>query len=451
MKIPAVTMIVLAFAGASVSALEDTPKSSSAVESAQNASSEAQAPAAEASSSPEPKSFPLEVTVDPKPAETHYVLGDSSLKNADPIGAIEEFRDALRLQPDYLQAHLGLGNAQYQMGNLEGAIESYRTAIRLQPDHAQAHLTLATALLAKHDWAAARDELQTAIRLQPDLIQAHYSLGVVRQAMGHPHGAMEAYRQALALKPDYADAHYNLGVVLKAMNRESEAAAEFLAAAVAGVPKAQFLLGQAYATGRGVGRNLALALQWWFRAAEHDVLQARVLLAQLRRSALRGKASSGQTRAIMQAFAEFRRELWKEFPDLTPQSPDDSVGAALLQNGQWSAAIPVLILEAWALGEPAQALLERVYEQGVDSQMQPHDGRILAYFKAAAEEGLPRARLALARAYVRGLGVEPDLAKAKSLLRGNLDGESKELMKEITAVKSNSQPLKRLKPEPKSP
>jgi hypothetical protein len=37
------------------------------------------------------------------------------------------------------------------------------------------------------------------------------------------------------------------------------------------------------------------------------------------------------------------------------------------------------------------------------------------------------------------------------LLRGNLDGESKELMKEIAAVKPSSHPLKRLKPEPKSP
>jgi Tfp pilus assembly protein PilF len=449
MKTPAVTIIVLTLlAGAPASALENMPASLSAVESAESPSSESQAPASEAPPTPEPESSPaFEVTVEPKPAEAYYVLGDSSLKNADPIGAIEEFRDALRLQPDYLQAYMGLGNAQYQMGNLEGAIESYRAAIRLRPGHAQAHLTLATALLVKHDWTAARDELQTAIRLQPDLIQAHYSLGVVRQAMGDRLGAMEAYRQALTFKPDYADAHYNLGVVLKAMNRESEAASEFSAAAVAGVSKAQFLLGQAYATGRGVDRNLALALQWWFRAAEQDVPQARVLLAQLRRSALRGKPSSGQTRAVVQAFAKFRQELWKEFPDLNPQSPDDSVGATLLQNGQWSDAIPVLILEAWALGEPAQTLLERVYEQGGDSQMQPHDGRILAYFKAAAEEGMLRARLALARFYVRGLGVEPDLAKAKSLLRGNLDGESKELMKEIAAVKPNSQPLKRIKPK----
>jgi len=37
-------------------------------------------------------------------------------------------------QPGDAAAHIDLGNALYPDGNLDGAIEEYRTAIRLQPE-----------------------------------------------------------------------------------------------------------------------------------------------------------------------------------------------------------------------------------------------------------------------------------------------------------------------------
>jgi hypothetical protein len=50
--------------------------------------------------------------------------------------------------------------------------------------------------------------------------------------------------------------------------------------------------------------------------------------------------------------------------------------------------VTMLIREAWALSQPAQRLLETLYEQGVEGRLPAHDARILAYLKGAAAEGL---------------------------------------------------------------
>src|SRR5205807_13890 len=128
-------------------------------------------------------------------------------------------------------------------------------------------LTLAAALVARQDWPAARAELETALAAQPELLQAGYTLGVVRYAQGDLTGAIDAYRRVLAREPRAADARYNLALVLKLARREAEATPEFLAAAEAGLPRAQYFAGAAYATGAGVERDLVAAITWWMRAA----------------------------------------------------------------------------------------------------------------------------------------------------------------------------------------
>ena len=395
-------------------------------------------PAPPASSEPEPLE-PVGSDAEPHPAETHYVLGVARLNTGDLIGATEELREALRVQPDLVEARMSLGTALYQIGDLDGASEAYHAALRTQPDLVQAHVNLATIHIVKREWAPARNELQVALQLQPDLVRAHYALGLVRYGLGDRRGAIEAYREALQLKPDYADAHYNLGLLLKLANQEGEAAQEFYAAALAGMPKAQYFLGSAHASGRGVERDLIVAVQWWFRAAEQHEPQAMEALSQLRQSIFtKNKRPSGERDAIIQAFAEFRNELWKEYPEFDRQA-SDCVGAALIQQDRLREALPVLLQEGMALSEPAQAVLETLYERGLEGKLAPYDERIRTFFKMTTEEGVPRARLVMARVYARGLGVQQDVKKAKALLKGDSSDEAKALLREITALQQNHQ------------
>jgi len=301
-------------------------------------------------------------------------------------------REALRLDPGLAEARASLGLALYAMGDLDAAIEELRGLLRARPDVVEARLTLAAALVARQDWPAARAELEAALAAQSDIVQAQYTLGVVRYAQGDLAGAIEAYRRVLAREPRAVDARYNLALVLKLARRDVEATPEFLAAAEAGLPQAQYFAGAAYATGVGVPRDLVAAISWWTLAAEQGVTQAEEGLAQLRQSAEgRGRRPAAERQAVEEAFGEYRARLWKDYPGLARHG-DEPLGAALLRQGRASEAVPALIREASALSEPAQRMLETLYDQGVEGQLPAHDARILAYLKSAAAQGRARPR-----------------------------------------------------------
>jgi TPR repeat protein len=353
----------------------------------------------------------------------------------DPAVAARELREALRLQPDLVEARESLGRALFDLGDLDGAVDELRALLRQRPDRVPARYTLATALMARHDWASARRELDEVLRREPELIPAHYSLGLVRYTLGHPEGAIQSFRHVIARSPDHADARYNLALVLKVTGRDAEAMPELLAAARAGHARAQSFVGTAYARGSGVPADLALAIAWWSRAAAQGSAEAAAALAELRQTALgRGRRGAAERQEAERAFHDYRATLWAELPGLARNGDDDTVGAALLRQGRGRESVTVLLREASALSEPAQRLLETIYDHGVDGQVPPHDGRILDYFRTAADEGQPRARIALARCYAAGLGVPKDMPRAIGLLRATPHEDAQRLLQELLAA-----------------
>jgi TPR repeat protein len=373
------------------------------------------------------------------PAQAALERGQALIARGEMAQATVALREALRLEPDLGQARATLGLALYGMGDFDGAIDELRAHLRTQPAAWDARLTLARALMARHDWAGARAELEQILSERPDLIEAHYAAGIVRYRLGDLDGAIDAYRRLLAQSPEQPDARYHLALMLKLARRDAEATREFLAAAEAGVAKAQYFVGAAYAAGVGTQRDLVNAIAWWFRAAEHGVTQAEEALSQVRQTAM-GRSKRGQIEraAAEQAFRDFRADLWKQYPALIETGTDitrngeDTVGAALLRRGRTDEAIAVLIREALALSEPAQRQLATLYAQGVEGRLPAHDTRVLAYFTAAAAEGEPRARIELARIYAGGLGVAPDLERALTLLRGTPHEDAQGLLRELS-------------------
>lgn len=337
----------------------------------------------------------------------------------DQTSTITDLREAVRRQPESAETRFALASTLYHAGEFDGAIDEYRLLLRLQPDHLQARLNLAVALMAKQQWREAVAELLETLRLAPDLAQVQYNLGAAYFALKNWPAAIEAYRNALKLNPDYPDAHYRLGLSLKQAKRDSEAVDELLLAARDGMAKAQYLLGNAFQSGQGVKKSWARAIGWWFLAAEQGLEEANAALARLRRLAMKkGARGAKDALAAAQAFEDFRADLWLDFPDLVPSADGEGVGATLLKQGRIHDAVPVLIREAYALGEVSHYLLERLYEEGVAGQLAPYDPRILRYLETTAAEGLTHSRLALARLYAKGLGVPRDPARVRALLKG---------------------------------
>jgi superkiller protein 3 len=77
---------------------------------------------------------------------SHYNLGVALKAKGQLEEAIEAYRKAIQLDPNYANAYSNLGSALYDKGQLEEAIEAYRKAIQLDPNYADAYGNLALAL-----------------------------------------------------------------------------------------------------------------------------------------------------------------------------------------------------------------------------------------------------------------------------------------------------------------
>ena len=65
---------------------------------------------------------------DPKSAETHEFLGNLMVARKQIGRAIAEYREAVRIEPEFSRAHLDLGKTLADSGDLTGALPYLRKA-----------------------------------------------------------------------------------------------------------------------------------------------------------------------------------------------------------------------------------------------------------------------------------------------------------------------------------
>ena len=69
-------------------------------------------------------------------AEAHHNLGLAIHEGGWPAAAIEHYRRALTIRPDYAHSHVNLANALKLQGEVDEAIAHYRQALAAKPDFA---------------------------------------------------------------------------------------------------------------------------------------------------------------------------------------------------------------------------------------------------------------------------------------------------------------------------
>jgi tetratricopeptide (TPR) repeat protein len=151
------------------------------------------------------------IRIDPDFADVHYDLGIAYSKSGMYKEAIKAYEQAIRIIPDFADVHYGLGVAYGKSGMYKEAIKACEQAIRIDPDFAKAHNNLGTAYDKSGMNKEAIDAYKQAIRIDPDFAKAHYGLGVTYRKSGMYKEAIKAYEQAIRIDPDYAKAHNNLG------------------------------------------------------------------------------------------------------------------------------------------------------------------------------------------------------------------------------------------------
>jgi tetratricopeptide (TPR) repeat protein len=148
------------------------------------------------------------------------------------LGRTEEATEAFRLAathnvpqssgfPAHVAAslanqHAQLAAAYAESGAVTLAIEQYRRAVELGPNFADLRYKLARALLEAGDVLSAREELERVVADRPNFVDALASLGLARYLSGDATGAQQVWHECLLARPKNARVEAYLAMLERA-------------------------------------------------------------------------------------------------------------------------------------------------------------------------------------------------------------------------------------------
>lgn len=144
----------------------------------------------------------------------HGNLGFALTARGRPDEAIQHYKEALRINPDFEKANVNIGLALLTQGKFDECIEYYEDVLRAKPGYVGVHHNLAVVLLRKGKIDEAVVHLQTAVSLKPDYAEAYNSLGVAMVFKGDIEAAIRIFRKALEINPGYSQPQTNLNKLL---------------------------------------------------------------------------------------------------------------------------------------------------------------------------------------------------------------------------------------------
>ena len=167
------------------------------------------------------------IQLKPDYAEGHYSLGVLLAHEVDGREeAIRELGRAVELAPGFADAHNNLANLLAEDSRLEEAAGHYAEVVRLRPDFAQGHANFARLLCRMPGREAdALAQFDLARRLEPKdglLLQDYAAL--LARIPGRQGDAAESFEASLRLEPRVAERHYNYAAFLALMPGQESAA-----------------------------------------------------------------------------------------------------------------------------------------------------------------------------------------------------------------------------------
>lgn len=141
--------------------------------------------------------------------------------------AVEHWREAIRIRPDFADGHNNLGFALQTMGQEVEAERHFRAAIEYSPGLAVARINLGALLLSQGKVEEAAQQFESALQSQPGNALAHRAMALTRLQQGKLEEAAIHFEELLRLKPDDVSAINDLGQIRARQGRMDEAVALF--------------------------------------------------------------------------------------------------------------------------------------------------------------------------------------------------------------------------------
>jgi predicted CXXCH cytochrome family protein len=134
-------------------------------------------------------------SVDAERPEAHLNLGLLALRRRELPEAENEYRTALRLDPNFVPALVNLADLDRARGRDEEGEKLLQKALAIEPDNADVQYALGLALVRRHDYAGAKDLLQRAHELASDNARYAYVYAVALNSAGAHAEAMTLLEQ----------------------------------------------------------------------------------------------------------------------------------------------------------------------------------------------------------------------------------------------------------------
>ena len=148
-------------------------------------------------------------------------------RQSNKAAAIEDYTQAIRLNPKYSDAYLRRAIVRYEQGDKQGAITDYNEAIRLNPNTAIAYYNRGVALYNLRKYQEAIADFTQYINFDPNDISAYYARGASFRQLRDGRGTLADFDQIVRLAPNNPKAYFNRALARIILSDREGAIADF--------------------------------------------------------------------------------------------------------------------------------------------------------------------------------------------------------------------------------
>ena len=152
------------------------------------------------------------IQLNEKDEKSHALLGELMLAYAKYKEAIEHFNASLKIEYNQAKTHMLMGYAFKQLNQTDNAINCFRNAVNVDPEFKEAFVQLGQMFHMKGDTTAVV-YYDNALNLDPADEMTLYNKALFYQSIMDWNAALEAYADLHKVSYTHSSGHYNIGFI----------------------------------------------------------------------------------------------------------------------------------------------------------------------------------------------------------------------------------------------
>ena len=140
-----------------------------------------------------------------------YGRGSAKLELNDYYGAINDFTEAIKINPDFVICYLERGEARYNINDYQGAIADYTSIIKIIPEFENAYGQRGSIKYDIEDYQGSIEDFTNAIEIDPSILFNYFYRGLAKSSIGDYEGSISDFTKAIQLDPDLPNPYIERG------------------------------------------------------------------------------------------------------------------------------------------------------------------------------------------------------------------------------------------------